>query len=446
MRFIGMDVHRDACQVCVLEPEGAERQERIASRVDDLTRFAASLGSADVVAIEATGPAAAVARIIEPHAGQVVVVNPRRLGQIAARAKTDQIDARTLARLLAAGVLTGVWTPDEPTRALRRLVARRAAVVRARTRAKNEIHAVLARNLSPRPPVTDAFGATGRRWLEGLELPEKEAITLAGCLRQIDALNVEVGELDRALARRLVGSPEARRLLSVPGVNVVVAATFLAYVGDVRRFPDARRLVGYLGLDPRVHQSGEATARGGHISKQGAGAVRQVLGQAAWRPGAFPGLFAPSTSIRARRGPQIAATALARKLATLFWHLLMREEDYAFCHARDGAPKATGPRADGRRCAPQGPLGARGALEAGAGATGVRARSGSWRRGRLPSDDGRLATHEGRGCHHWRATLRPSVRQSQRGRACISEPCSSAQGSPAPGITLSRDRGRVEQG
>lgn len=162
MRFIGMDVHRDACQVCILEPEGAERQERIPSRVDELTLFAGRLSSEDVVAIEATGPAAAVARIIERHAGRVVVVNPRRLGQIAARAKTDQIDARTLARLLAAGVLTGVWTPDESTRALRRLVARRAAVVRARTRAKNEIHAVLARNLCHRAPVTDAFGAAGR--------------------------------------------------------------------------------------------------------------------------------------------------------------------------------------------------------------------------------------------------------------------------------------------
>ena len=98
--------------------------------------------------------------------------------------------------------------------------------------------------------------------------------------------------------------------------------------GRIRsRFP----LVGYLGLDPRVHQSGESAARGGHISKQGAGAVRQVLGQAAWRAARLPGpLRAFYERIRARRGPQIAATALARKLATLFWHLLMREEDYAF--------------------------------------------------------------------------------------------------------------------
>ena len=315
-----------------------------------------------MVAIEATGPAAAVARIIEPHAAHVVVVNPRRLGQIAARAKTDRIDARTLARLLAAGVLTGVWTPDEDTRALRRLVSRRAAVVRARSRAKNEVHAVLARNLCPRAPVTDAFGAAGRRWLEDLELPEEEAITLAGCLRQIDALDLEVRELDRSLARRLVGSAEVRRLLSVPGVNLVVAATFLAYVGDAARFPDARRLVGYLGLDPRVHQSGESGARGGHISKQGASEVRRVLGQAAWRAARLPGpLRAFHERIRSRRGPQVATTALARKLATLFWHLLSRQEDYAFAmpssvrRKRRALELAAGDRPHKGRPGPDGP-------------------------------------------------------------------------------------------
>ena len=331
MRFIGMDVHRDACQICVLDADGTDHQQRVPSRPDEIAQFAASLGPDDVVAIEATGPAGAIARILEPHAGQVVVVNPRRLGQIAARAKTDLIDAHTLSRLLAAGVLTGVWTPDEPARALRRLVSRRAAVVRARTRAKNEVHAVLARNLCPRVPVTDAFGKAGRRWLSGLALPEEELVTLTGCLRQIDTLEAEITALEDLLVRRVAHSSEVRRLLSVPGVNVIVAATFLAYVGDVGRFAGPKQLVGYLGLDPRVRQSGEAAARGGHISKQGASSVRHVLGQAAWRSSRVPGpLRAFYERICARRGPQVAITALARKLATLFWYLLTRDEDYAF--------------------------------------------------------------------------------------------------------------------
>lgn len=130
-----------------------------------------------MVAVETSGPATAVARVLERYAGRVVVIDPRGLVRAGARAKTVRLDARTLARLLAAGVLTEIWTPDEATRALRRLVARRAAVVRARTRLKNEVHAVLARNLCPRPPVSDAFGKAGRRWLEALELPEEEQLT-----------------------------------------------------------------------------------------------------------------------------------------------------------------------------------------------------------------------------------------------------------------------------
>lgn len=103
MRFTRMDVHRDACQICVLEADGNDHQQRVPSRPDELARFAASLGPGDVVAIEATGPAAAIARILEPHAGRVVVVNPRRLGQISARATTDRIDAHTLSRRVRCG-------------------------------------------------------------------------------------------------------------------------------------------------------------------------------------------------------------------------------------------------------------------------------------------------------------------------------------------------------
>lgn len=363
MRFIGIDVHRDFCEVCMLAGDsGEEQRRRVATRRAELEAFARELGRDDVVALETSGPATAVARVLEPHAGRVVVIDPRRLVRGGARAKTDRLDARSLARLLAAGVLTEIWTPDEATRALRRLVARRAAVVRARTRLKNEVHAVLARNLCSRPPVSDAFGKTGRRWLETLELPDEEQLTLRGCLRQIDALDADVAELEVALARRLSGSPELRRLLSVPGVNLVVAATFLAYVGDIHRFPSPRHLVGYLGLDPRVSQSGNEVARGGRISKQGAAEVRHVLAEAAWRGARVPGpLRGFYERIRARRGPQIAITATARKLAVLFWHLLTRQQDYAFAmpfqvqRKRRALELLAGAPAHRGRPAPEGP-------------------------------------------------------------------------------------------
>jgi len=142
-------------------------------------------------------------------------------------------------------LLDEVWTPDERTRTLRRLTNRRERIVRARTRAKNEAHGVLARNLCERPPVTDAFGKAGRRWLAQLELPVDERLTLDGCLRQVDFLDIEVAALDREIAKHALAWPELLRLMSVPGVNVQTAAAFMASVGDIRRFPTRDRFADY---------------------------------------------------------------------------------------------------------------------------------------------------------------------------------------------------------
>jgi transposase len=245
--------------------------------------------------------------------------------------KTDKLDARTLCELLDAGFLPGVHVPDDATRSLRRRLGRRAQLVRARTRAKNELHAVLARNLKGRPPVSDVFGKAGRRWLASLELPPDERETIDGCLRQVDFLDHEIGLIERALAEQALSSEEIRRLMTVPGVSLISAATFVAAVGEVTRFATAKKLVSYVGLDPQVRQSGETPARHGRISKQGSPEARHMLCEAAWVAIRTPGpLRAFYERVRARRGAQIALVATARKLGVLFWHMLTRAEDYAF--------------------------------------------------------------------------------------------------------------------
>jgi transposase len=325
-------VHRDFCEVAIAENGRIRSAGRMPTRVASLELFAQSLVVEDVVALEATTGADKIVSILQGHGVRVVVANTRKLKSITeAKAKTDRLDARTLARLLMSGLLDEVWTPDERTRTLRRLTNRRERIVRARTRAKTEAHGVLARNLCERPPVTDAFGKAGRRWLAELELPVDERLTLDGCLRQVAFLDTEIAALDHEIAEHALAWPEVLRLMSVPGVNVQTAATFMASVGDIRRFSSPRKLVSYLGLDPRVRQSGNAAARHGRISKAGASEARHMLGEVAWKVTLTPGpLRAFFQRVRARRGPQIAATATARKLTVLFWHLLTREQDYAF--------------------------------------------------------------------------------------------------------------------
>jgi transposase len=179
--------------------------------------------------------------------------------------KADKVDARTLARLLAGGLVPEVWLPDERTRRLRRLVSRRAQLVRQRTRAKNQVHAALIRNLRPRQPMRDLFGVAGRRWLATQELPADEQETVASCLREIDFLAEEIKRLELAMAHEVLGDWRMRRLLALPGISSVAACTLVAAIGDISRFPTQGHLVGYIGLNPRVRQSGSTKPRHGRI-------------------------------------------------------------------------------------------------------------------------------------------------------------------------------------
>lgn len=161
MRYFGLDIHRDFCEVAIAEAGRVRSVGRIGADPASLAVFAASLRPDDVVTFEAIGNALAMARIVEPHA-RVVLANPKAVHSVTAgRAKTDKIDARTLASLLAGGFLPVVWTADDPTAALRRQVSRRAGLIRERTRCKNQIHAALVRNLTPRQPMSDLFGRRG---------------------------------------------------------------------------------------------------------------------------------------------------------------------------------------------------------------------------------------------------------------------------------------------
>jgi transposase len=360
-RSIGLDVHRDFCEVAVADGGRARSAGRVVTSVEDLELFAASLAADDRVVLEATGNALAIARLIEPHVGEVVLANARQLKAIShARVKTDKVDARVLADLLAADLIPPVWSGDERVRMLRRLVSRRRGLVKRRTQVKNEISAVLHRNLKGRPPASDPFGRKGRVWLAAQELPADERLTVDAGLRQLDFLGAELAEIDRLVAVEALGDEDVRRLLTVPGVDVTTAVTLIAVIGDVRRFPSSRQLVGYLGLHPRVRQSGSEPARHGRLSKEGSAAARHVLVEAAWTASRSPGpLHAFAARVAARRGRQVAAVAVARKLCVLCWCLLTRGEDYAFARPSmvgrklrrlelaAGAPRRkSGPQAD----------------------------------------------------------------------------------------------------
>jgi transposase len=331
-RCIGLDVHREFAQVAVWEDGRVCQVGRIETTPEALRLFADSLAESDEVAIEATCNTHAIARLLEPRVARVVVSNPQKTRAIAeAKVKTDKVDAEVLAQLLAADYLPAVWLPDDDTHALRRQVARRAHIVRQRTRLKNQVQSILHRNLVPRCPAADLFGRKGRAWLGEQQLPADERLAAEALLRQLDFHGEELRLIDAELGRFALRSGEVRRLMTIPGVDATVALSIVAAVGDFARFRSPERLVSYLGLNPRVRQSGGQPASHGRITKQGRAHARGMLVEAAWVAAKIPGpLRAFFERVRVRRGMQIAVVATARKLAVLCWHLIVRGEDYAY--------------------------------------------------------------------------------------------------------------------
>lgn len=195
--------------------------------------------------LEATGNSDAIATLLTLLVARVVVSNPFKTRAIAeAKVKTDKVDARILAQLLAADFLPPVWLPDDRTRSLRRQVMRRAHVVRQRTRLKTQVHAILARNLAPTPPVSDLFGKAGRRWPSRQPLPDDEQACVQALSRQLDFHARELALVDKELAKDALADPVVARLMTIPGVDAIAGISIVAAVGDFTGFCDPRQVSG----------------------------------------------------------------------------------------------------------------------------------------------------------------------------------------------------------
>ena len=329
-RVIGIDIHRTFGEVVIWENGALRHAGRVDMTRTGLEGFGRSLRATDEVVIEATGNCMAVSRVLTPLVKRVAIANPLQVKAIAhARIKTDKVDAGTLASLYAAGYLPEVWTPDASTERMRRLAARRYQVVRHRTRLKNEVHAILHAHLIPKCPHSDLFNQRGRAWLSHQPVPDDERAAIERHIRALDRLGEDLDLLEREIAESTLDDPAVKRLMTITGVNLTVAAALMAAIGDIGRFKSPQKLVSYFGLNPRVRQSGLGAAHHGRISKIGRSHARAMLVEAAWAAAKAPGpLHAFFVRIRARRGHQIAAVAVARKLAVLCWHMLTKKSDY----------------------------------------------------------------------------------------------------------------------
>ena len=244
MRIIGMDIHRVAAEVVSLLDGKIVKLGRIQMLRNKLEEFAKTeLTHDDHVVIEATGNAAAVAEVLSPYVDRIVIANPKQVHMIAhAKVKTDTIDATVLAKLYASGFLPEVWVPDTKTLALRRQVTRRIQLVRQRSRLKNLIQSILHAHLISPCPHGNLFGISGRKWLAKQTLPQDERVAIDRHLSLIGQITEALTVVEADIAAYALHDPTIRRLMTLPGIDVTVAASVAAAIGDIRRFDDPRKL------------------------------------------------------------------------------------------------------------------------------------------------------------------------------------------------------------
>jgi transposase len=332
---VGLDTAKATIQVAMLLPGAQQPVEwQVANEPGAIKRLARKLGRAaagEVRCCYEAGPCGyALQRQLEAEGVSCVVVAPSLIPiKPGDHIKTDRRDARKLAELFRAGLLTLVRPPTEAEEAVRDLCRCREDVQEDLLRARHRLGKfVLRRGLVWRGGKR-AWTRAHREWLRSLQFEQPaERVVVASYLLAIEQLEERQRTLDAELERLAQQEPHREAvgwLRCFRGIDTVTAMTLLAELHDFRRFTSPRALMAYLGLVPSEYSSG-ATRRQGSITKAGNGHIRRVLIEAAWHYRHRPAI---GRSLRQRRGGQPAriislADRAQERLHRRFWRLTTR--------------------------------------------------------------------------------------------------------------------------
>jgi len=326
-RFVGLDVHKFYLIAVFLDAELNELCPPQRVQLDHLQAWiTGTLQPTDAVALEMTTNTWEIHDALLPQVHSVTVVHPPHVALITrAQVITDKIAARCLARLLAKGLLVGIWVPPQAERDRRALVAQRAKMVRLSTQAKNRLHSLLHRHAIPLPEKGNAFAPELRQWWMGLPLTALEKGRVACDLDTLTFARAQIGALEKLMVNVAAADDRVPLLIQLPGIALVNALAILAAIGDISRFKEERHLVGYAGLGARIHDSG-LTTRTGRITKSGRRDLRAAMVEAAQTAAnTHPRWKAELARLEPRLGRNKAIVAIARKLLVGVWHVLTKQ-------------------------------------------------------------------------------------------------------------------------
>jgi len=346
--YIAFDAHK---HYTLAEREevvsGRARQTRIDHVPGAIRAYLSRCAPGTPVAVEAMGYWYWIVEEIEAAGCRPLLVHARKAKLMMGQTnKTDRLDVHGLNRLQRTGTLPTVWVPPSDVRDLRELTRARITLVHWRTDVKNRIHAMLAKH-GLQVGASDAFGKKGRAELDGLldRLPPETGRVTRMLLAEVDTLTGHITELERRLKALIVVTPEMGRLMTLPGIGLILSATIALEIGDVKRFRSAPRLAAYAGTTPRVYASGGKTTYGPLRADANrtlqwafAEAANSVAVNHTRKPERH--VSALYRRLRERKNHGKAIGAVARHLAEATWHVLTKDQPYLDPNERRGRTTA----------------------------------------------------------------------------------------------------------
>jgi transposase len=322
--FVGLDLHKKYTEYAVMDVGGKLlRQGRIENTLDKMKEFSESVPAQSSMVIESSSTWYwAHSLLSERH--NVLLSNPVKNKAIAsAKVKTDRIDSITLANLLRGGWAAECYVPSKMTMEFRELVRFRANLVRERTRMKNRIHAYLLMN-----NISIDAGPFTKEFVEKVRTLDDARVQ--SYLRLIDGLNREIREASQTIRQKAGDNPDAKLLMTIPGISYYSALLIISEIAEIERFEDSSSLVGYSGLAPSTHSSGGKTYHG-PIMKTRSAYLRWIMGQCtrvhmrSEPDGTVANFY---NRIAHKKGDQKAIVAASAKLLKIVFWVLKEKRAY----------------------------------------------------------------------------------------------------------------------
>jgi transposase len=281
MLYVGLDVHSRQSSLCILNAQGGTvNQIQVKGSRSQVVDRLRTLNEPFSICYEASCGYGHLYEALRPLAHHVAVAHPAKLRLIYRdKRKNDRVDAQKLAKLLLLDMVPSVHVPHVDVRAWRSLIVLRQRVMSQVVRCKNQIRAVLREN-----DIAGAKWLWSKRqiaWLESLELHPVAKLRLELAVEEFKSLAQKIKRLEDELQRYADRHPAVKLLMTIPGVGIRTAETFVAWVDDIARFRRTRQLGAYFGLVPCQDASADKN-RLGHITRDGPPVMRKLITEAAW--------------------------------------------------------------------------------------------------------------------------------------------------------------------